>query len=131
MYQRAFEADMINLLAGPLAEANYVALRDNESINPLLISVETLHNYGGSFDLSIIHNYLACFAHDRLQAEIKIKELFLAAFSFVSNYGYWQAITALAKHILAQSKAILHYEEIIAVLDDSMQQLALRKIVHG
>lgn len=38
------------------------------------------------------------------------KELFLAAFSFVSNYGYWQAITALAKHILAQSKAILHYE---------------------
>ncbi|HEY5140341.1 MAG TPA: hypothetical protein VIJ25_13655, partial [Methylococcales bacterium] len=29
-YERAFEADMFNLLVGPLAEAKYVAMRDDE-----------------------------------------------------------------------------------------------------
>ena len=32
-YQTVFEADMINLLIGPLAEAKYVALRDQEQFN--------------------------------------------------------------------------------------------------
>ena len=32
-YRTAFEADMINLLVGPLAEAKHVALRDNECFN--------------------------------------------------------------------------------------------------
>jgi len=34
-YRTAFEADMINLLVGPLAEAKHVALRDNERFNKI------------------------------------------------------------------------------------------------
>lgn len=34
VYQTAFEADMINLLIGPLAEARHVALRDDEQLMP-------------------------------------------------------------------------------------------------
>jgi len=60
-YQHAFEADIINLLAGPLAEARYVALCDNEPINPALLKVNALQNYGGSSDLEIVNEYLECF----------------------------------------------------------------------
>lgn len=127
-YLQAFEADMINLLAGPLAEANYVALRDNELINPRLIDFNTLDNYGGYFDLSVIRDYLACFTHTSLECETKIKELFLAAFHFVSNYDNWRAIRILANYILAQNKAIIDYEEISSVLDASIQHFSLSEI---
>jgi hypothetical protein len=46
-YQSAFEADIVNLLVGPLAEAKYVALSDDEPINPRLVNLNSLHNYGG------------------------------------------------------------------------------------
>jgi hypothetical protein len=128
-YQQAFEADIINLLAGPLAEANYVALRDNELINPRLINFNTLDNYGGCFDLSIIRDYLACFNHSVLECETKIKELFLAAFQFVSDFVHWRAITVLANYIISQSKAIICYQEISTVLDASMQHFLLPEIV--
>ena len=52
-YRTAFEADMINLLVGPLAEAKHVALRDNECFNKNLINVNALHNYGGTSDLGV------------------------------------------------------------------------------
>jgi hypothetical protein len=34
-YRTAFEADMINLLAGPPAEAKHVALHDNECFSKI------------------------------------------------------------------------------------------------
>ena len=34
--QRAYEADVVNLLVGPLAEAKYVSMRDGEAFNPAL-----------------------------------------------------------------------------------------------
>jgi hypothetical protein len=37
-YRTAFEADIINLLVGPLAEAKYVAVRDHECFNKNLIT---------------------------------------------------------------------------------------------
>jgi hypothetical protein len=37
-FQTAFEADMINLLVGPLTEAKHVALRDNECFSKNLIN---------------------------------------------------------------------------------------------
>jgi hypothetical protein len=64
-YQHAFEADIINLLVGPLAEANYVAMRDNEPINPLLVTLNALKNYGGSSDLETINEYLDCLLVNR------------------------------------------------------------------
>lgn len=116
-YQYAFEADIINLLAGPLAEARYVALRDNEPINPALLTVNALQNYGGSSDLEITNEYLECFIDNDELRERKMTELFLAAFNFVSERSNWLAITALADSILAHQENIIECNEIIDLLE--------------
>ena len=116
-YLNAFDADIINFLAGPLAEANYVALRDNEPINPRLVDLNALHYYGGASDLETINDYLACLAVDTLQREKKLSELFLAAFNFIHDRANWHAITALADYMLANGKNIIECEEIMSVLD--------------
>ena len=116
-YQRAFEADIINLMVGPLAEANYVALRDDEPINPRLVNLNALHFYGGASDLETINEYLECFIADKEQRKNKLSELYLAAFNFINDNSNWRAIMALADYILADTKNILECEEIIAVLD--------------
>jgi hypothetical protein len=116
-YQHAFEADIINLLVGPLAEANYVAMRDGEPINPRLVNLNALHHYGGSSDLETINEYLDCLVANRAQREKKLSELFLAAFNFINDRSNWHAIIALADYILADCKNIIECEEIISVLD--------------
>lgn len=116
-YQHAFEADIINLLVGPLAEANYVAIRDDEPINPRLVNLNALHHYGGSSDLETINEYLDCLITNRTHREKKLYELFLAAFNFINDRSNWHAIIALADYILADSKNIIECEEIIAVID--------------
>jgi len=116
-YQRAFEADIINLLVGLLSEANYVAMRDDESINPRLVNLNALYYYGGSSDLETINDYLDCLIANRAQREKKLAELFFAAFNFINDRSNWHAIMALADYILADSKHIIECEEIIAVLD--------------
>lgn len=116
-YQHAFDADIFNLLVGPLAEANYVALRDGELINPRLVNLKALHYYGGASDLETIDEYLECFIAGTAQREKKLSELFSAAFSFINDSSNWRAIMALADYILADNKNVLECEEIIAVLD--------------
>lgn len=116
-YQHAFDADIFNLLVGPLAEAKYVALRDGELINPRLVNLDALHYYGGASDLETINEYLDCFIADKAQREKKLSELFLAAFNFMNNDSNWRSIMALADYILADNKNVLECEEIIAVLD--------------
>jgi hypothetical protein len=116
-YQRAFEADIINLLVGPLAEANYVAMRDDEPINPRLVNLNALHHYGGSSDLETINEYLDCLSANRAQREKKLSELYLVAFNFINDRSNWQAIMALADYILEDGKNIIECEEISAVLD--------------
>jgi len=116
-YQKAIEADIINLLVGSLAEANYIAKRDNELISPRLLPINALHNYGGSADLDMINQYLNCFFPDKGQQENKMAKLFRAAFDFVNNDSHWYAMTALANYILASDKKIISYEEVVTVLD--------------
>ena len=116
-YQRAFDADIINLLVGPLAEANYVAMRDDEPINPRLVNLNALHHYGGSSDLETIYEYLDCLSGNRIQQEKKLSALFLDAFNFINDRSNWHAIMALADYILEDCKNIIECEEIIAVLD--------------
>ena len=116
-YKSAFEADIVNLLVGPLAEANYVARRDDEPINPRLVNLDALHYYGGSSDLETINEYLDCLNPNKTLREKKLAELFLAAFNFINDGSNWHAITALADYILADCKNIIECEEIIAVLD--------------
>ena len=95
-YACAFEADVINLLVGPLAEAKYVAMRDGELINPRLVNLDALHYYGGAFDLEIIYGYLGCFIAEEAERERKISDLFLQAFRFINDRSNW--LVELACH---------------------------------
>jgi hypothetical protein len=117
-YQRAFEADMINILVGPLAEEKYIAQRDGELINPrLLMHLNALHYYGGTSDLESINEYLECFLANSELRKQKITELFLAAFSFVNKRSNWRAIATLADHIVSEDKSVIECNEIIAILE--------------
>lgn len=110
-YQLAFEIDIVNLLVGPLAEAKYVALRDDEPINPRLIPIQALHYYGGAANLELIHQYLDCFITDENERAGKITELFLLAYRFINNPANWQAIVALADYIRQADKYRIDHEE--------------------
>ncbi|MDD2725023.1 MAG: hypothetical protein PHH59_13510 [Methylovulum sp.] len=116
-YINAFEADIINLLVGPLAEANYIALRDDEIFNSRLVNISSLHHYGGATDLQLVNDYLDCFNFDPMAREQKIAELFAVAFTFIHDRDNWRAIIGLANFILANSQQVIECEEIIAVLD--------------
>jgi hypothetical protein len=123
-YQRAFEADMVNMLVGPLAEAKYVALRDGELINSHLINPDALRNYGGSSDLDSVNDYLECFAINPEQKQQKLMELFLAAFSFITNNTNWRAINALADYIVKDNNQVIECGEIISILESATNQFA-------
>jgi hypothetical protein len=56
-YLLAFEADIVNLLIGPLAEAKYTAQIDSEPFSEQLLSVQALKNYGGDADLKVVNEY--------------------------------------------------------------------------
>jgi hypothetical protein len=114
-YIKAFEADITNILVGPLAEARYIALCDNEIINPRLVNMQALRFYGGTTDLKIVNEYLDCFASDIKQR--KISKLFLDAFRFVCKPANWRAISLLANYIHGQNKKVLECNEIIDILE--------------
>jgi hypothetical protein len=116
-YQQAFEADIVNLLVGPLAEARYIASRDDEVINAYLVNLNALRYYGGTSDLELAGEYLECFIADQVQREKKIGELFMKAFAFVHHAPNWRAILALADYILASPKTVIGCEEVMALLD--------------
>jgi len=116
-YRTAFEADIINFLAGPLAEARYVALCDDEIFNPRLVNLHALHFYGGAADVALAQEYLDCLVTGQQEKERKIADLFMAAYQFISQHSNWRAITALADFILNTGKNVIEYEEIISMLD--------------
>jgi hypothetical protein len=119
-YTMAFEADIINLLIGPLAEAKYVADTDDELFNHRLVNLTALKNYGGSSDLALVKEYLQSFSADKQQQDDKLDELFTAAFNFVNNDANWAAITKLANYILGSNKNIIGCEEIVSILEQSV-----------
>lgn len=119
-YQLAYEADIINLLAGPLAEAKYVAERDNETFNPRLVNVEALRYYGGTSDLEKVDEYLEALIATQDKRSKKLNELFLAAFRFVEDPSHWYAINQLAHHILENDNEVIGCEEIIDVIDSAL-----------
>lgn len=116
----AFEADVINLLAGSLAEAKYLASLDAEGFNTHLINLDALHFYGGSSDLEVISEYMESFILLEAERNRKLAELFLAAFNFVENGANWGAISVLAEFIMAEPKDIIHCEEVISLLESRL-----------
>jgi hypothetical protein len=127
-YRIAFEADIINLLIGPLAEAKHVATIDGELFNHKLVNLKALINYGGSSDLALANEYLQSYSSDKQQQADKLDELFNIAFDFVNNDANWAAIIKLADYVLCSSKNIIGCEEIVSVLDQSVDNFHNRRI---
>ena len=114
----AIEADIINLLVGPLAEAKYVALRDNEVFNANLVYLGALKFYGGGQDLNIINEYMTCLLPDNKTGQHKkLAELFLAAYCFINDKRHWQAIRFLGEAIYGTPKEVFACEELIALIE--------------
>lgn len=126
-YMTAFEADIINLLIGPLAEAKHVAEIDDEPFNHKLVNLEALKNYGGRSDLALVNEYLHYFCANKEQKGEKLDELFTLAFNFINNPAYWSAVAKLAGHILNSGKNITCCEEIILILDQSLDHFQHRR----
>jgi hypothetical protein len=122
-YQVAYEADIVNLLVGPLSEAKYIALRDNETFNPLLVNVEALKFYGGASDLDSVDDYLDHFLDNPQEREQKLAELFEKAFLFINDQATWKAIASLANYILNNQNETISCEEAFTVLDKSVTLL--------
>ena len=127
-YKIAFEADIINLLIGPLVEAKHVAATDGELFNHKLVNLKALKNYGGSSDLALANEYLQSYSADKQQQADKLDELFNVAFDFVNNDANWFAIIKLADYVLGSSKNIIDCEEIVSVLDQSVANFHNRRI---
>ncbi|MGR8930066.1 MAG: hypothetical protein ACU836_05445 [Gammaproteobacteria bacterium] len=119
-YQRAYEADIVNLLVGPLSEAKYVALNDGEVFNKDLVSLNALRNYGGHSDLESVQQYLDAFVKADTHREQKINELFREAQRFIDDPSYWQCISELADFILKSGKETISCEETTDVLECSL-----------
>lgn len=116
-YRAAFEADMVNLLVGALAEAKQVAVRAGRSFNLDQPHISTLRCYGGSSDVLKVYSYLERFIASRTQRENKFADLLTKALNFIDNGQHWQAISRLAAYLLACDQDTVSCEQAIAVLD--------------
>jgi hypothetical protein len=116
-YMIAFEADVINLLIGPLAEAKHVYNRDDELFNHQLVDLKALKNYGGGSDLALARQYLESLTASRQLQDEKLDELFIEATDFIHDCVNWTAITKLANYILKANKNMISYEEVVSVLE--------------
>ena len=121
IYQYAYEADIINLLVGPLAEAKYVSIRDDEAFNFNLLNAHALNYYGGSSsDVEKAYSYLKFFIASEKKREEKMLELCIQAYLFIWNRQNWNCILNLAHYILDSKKDILSCEEAMEVFDQSL-----------
>lgn len=116
-FKCAFEADIVNLLAGPLAEAKYIALKNKQTLALDKISLEVLHEYGGTSDLETIQEYLENFIADKQRQRAKMTRLLKEAFEFVNAPIYWQAIERLAHFICNTEEDQVSCETAINILD--------------
>lgn len=115
-YQRAYEADIINFLAGALAEAKYVSIRDNEVFNINLLTPQAMNHYGGNADVLVVGSYLEFFIASPEQREAKLNALFAEAFNFIQQPCNWKSISALAHYILDSAQENISCEQAIVVL---------------
>ena len=116
--QSAVEADTVNLLAGSLAEAKYVALRDGEVFNANLVYLNALSYYGGGKDLNTINQYMRYLYPDSNEdRKQKLAALFLEAYDFITDSLNWWIITGLAEAILNGAQETFSRQELIALVD--------------
>jgi hypothetical protein len=118
-YKRAFEADIINLLVGPLAEAKFVANRDGKAFNANLVNIVGLSCSDGKPDSSLIVDYMDCFLFDQKDYD-RMKELFMEAYGFVNNPSNWFAISSLAGYIQDKPAACIDCEEVVSLMESRL-----------
>lgn len=116
-YMAAFEADIVNLLVGSLAEAKYVHEYDDEFFNRGLVNINALNNYGGGLDLALVTKYLQSIYSDKQKQDEKFHQLFTTAIDFIENQSHWQAIHQLANYIYESNKSIIDFKEINSILE--------------
>ncbi len=116
--RQAYEADVVNLLVGPLAEAKFVALCDGEIFNPHLINLTALKNYGGHSDLGVAHRYLEYFINDAEERELRMQFLFAQAFEFISHPDNWKCIHFFAHYLLGNQQTLISCEQASASLEE-------------
>lgn len=116
-YYQALDADVINLLAGSIAEKNYVIQRDNEVINAELLNAEALVCYGNYSDMQKVGHYLEFFSDCPLQQQQKLNRLLKVSFNFITHPKTWKAVQAVAEFILETQQQSIHCEQIFKVID--------------
>jgi hypothetical protein len=119
-YLRALEADVINLLAGSLAEAKSISSWNSEIFSTHKLNLSALHLYGGTTDLITVAEYMECYLPDKESREQKLTELFFAAISFVYKRSNWQVISDLAEFIMREPKSVIHCEEVVGLLESRL-----------
>ncbi len=115
--QQAYEADVVNLLIGPLAEAKFVAFCDGEEFNAQLVDLHALKHYGGHSDLDMARRYLEHFISDVELREVRLRVLFAQAFEFISDPKHWQCIHFFAHYLLDNKQTLISCEQVSACLD--------------
>ncbi|MDO9185924.1 MAG: hypothetical protein Q7W13_07925, partial [Bacteroidia bacterium] len=100
---------------------------DDELFNHKLVNLDALKNYGGCSDLALVNEYLHSFSVDKQQKDEKLDELFTVAFNFIKDDANWAAITKLADYIFGSSKNIICCEEIVSILDQSVEHFKNRR----
>jgi hypothetical protein len=113
LYRNVIEADIINLLAGFIAEAKYLALYDDHMFTGNHINVDTLHYYGKRSDLTKINEYMNNYIVDEDKRNQKLQELVGVAIDFVNDHSNWRSIHKLAEYIYHENKSTVTCEEII------------------
>jgi hypothetical protein len=124
--RQAYEADVVNLLVGPLAEAKYVSLCDDEIFNLNLMNLKALNHYGGHSDLERAQYYLDYFISSKSHREKKLGELLVEAFRFIDNPWHWQCVSRLADYILQSRQETISCDEAIAIFDASLTSSTAR-----
>lgn len=121
-YLQAFNADIVNSLAGPMAEAKYTAIRDEEWLDNKFDNIGILKHYGGSYDIAKINEYLHCMTPSIAEQQTILKNLLSQASSFINCPSNWYAITQLAELITNRNSNQICCEQIAANIDASMER---------
>jgi hypothetical protein len=120
-YCLAFDADIVNLLCGPLAEAKYTAYTKGKKISGRGLNASALINdFGGAHDVRLINAYLNSRFDHKAEKRAKLAELTQLACAFLNQAKTWRAISDLAEHLRNSSKRTIECEEAIAVINRSL-----------
>jgi len=116
-YAMALDADVINLLAGSVAEAYYLSTHDGETLTASMLTVEALENYGAYSDFQKINTYLSYVSPCIKQQTQHLNKLLHETFNFMTQPKLWLAVESVAKLFLSTENNIIACEEIFAVID--------------